>query len=208
MIALFFPLMLYMQFAASPLINEVFLIKEVFLWVVIILPAAYFAPLTFGIMAPFLEKQMTMPLNIFDILLAKYRFHCIVALYLFIFLLPSLFFGILVMELVSALFFGVGVTYFCLFYLSLFSCKSYDIKQTAFYNWQGMSAASYIFPVIVILAVGIMALLHRFFGENITLTVMLIVGLAFMATHGIWLKLIAREFEKTKHDRMERFREK
>jgi hypothetical protein len=37
---------------------------------------------------------------------------------------------------------------------------------------------------------------------------MSVVGLAFIVTHRIWLKMIAEKFVKTKYKRLERFRKK
>jgi hypothetical protein len=200
------PLMVYMQLLGS-LAQESFLIKGFWFWMIFILPASL-APNSFAINASFIEKQLSMPLSVFEFLQAKYRFFSISSLIFFVLFLPSLFLGIKIMELIATLLFAVGFTYFVLFCSALFSYKPLDIKASSFYNYQGIDAGNFLLPLVVILiALAFSVLSFWLFGENVTLIAMSIIGLFFIATHKIWLKHIATKFEATKYKRLEKFRE-
>ncbi|GHV21110.1 hypothetical protein FACS1894174_04050 [Bacteroidia bacterium] len=200
------PLTIYMQLTDSKLIKDFFLVREFFLWGVFVLPAN-FATLAFSTNATFIEKQLIVPLPIFNILQAKYRLFGIVSIVLFILFLPSIWLGIDLMELVSAFLFAIGFGFFGLFYSSLLSYKPFNIKASSFINYQGFDANNYFIPMLVlIIAFGFIALFYWLFNETITLIVMSLVGLVFISTNKIWLRTISKKFEKTKYYRLERFK--
>lgn len=209
LIILAFPLLIYMQLLnPGSFVIENFLIKELYLCALFAVTAG-FAPMAFGVNAGFIEKQLTMPLSVFEILQAKYRFSVILAILLFIVFLPTTFLEIKFTELVAALLFAIGFLFFVLFYSAPFSYKPYDIKASNFYNYQGVDLGNYLYPLLFLaISIGIMILSYLFFNENITLIVMSAIGFVFVATHKIWLKAISRKFEKTKYYRLERFRGK
>jgi hypothetical protein len=193
---------------------EIFVVKECFLWAIFALPAS-FATFAFSTNATFIEKQLITPLSIFKILQAKYRLYCIVSILLFILFLPNLFLpnlflvGITLMQLVAAFLFSAGFVFWGLFYSSLLSYKPFDIKASYFYNYQGVDAGNYFFPILVIIvAFGFAALFYWLFNETITLIVLSLTGLDFIATKQKWLNFIAKKFEQTKYRRLEYFREK
>jgi hypothetical protein len=197
-----------MQLANEGLIKEAFLFKEFFLWAIFALPAN-FATFAFSTNAAFIEKQIITPLSIFQLLQAKYRLYCIISIVLFILFLPTIFLGVKIMELVAAFLFSTGFAFFGLFCSSLLSYKPFDIKASSFYNYQGVDAATYFFPILVlIVAVGFTTLFYWLFNETITLIAMSLIGLVFIATNRIWLRKISKSFEKTKYYRLECFREK
>ena len=200
--------MFYFQLTTSVLQKDIFFIKMCFLLAVFSLPAN-FASLSFNINATFIEKQLISPVSISKVLQAKYRFFGIIAFVLFVMFLPTIFIGVKLMELVAAFLFAVGFVFFCLFYSSLFSYKPFNIKASAFFNYQGFDAGNYFFPMlVVIVALGFMALFCWLFNETITLIAMSLIGLVFIVTNRIWLEKISKSFEKTKYRRLERFREK
>jgi hypothetical protein len=200
--------MVYMQFVSPGLPMEIFVVKELLLWVIIAVPAS-FATFAFNISAAFIEKQLITPLPIFKLLQAKYRLYCIVSIVLFILLLPTIFFGVKIIELVAALLFSIGFAFFGLFLTSLVSYKPFDIKASSFYNYQGVDTAAYFSPILVLVAAfGLTALFHWIFNETVTLIAMSLTGLVFIATNRIWLRIISEKIGKTKYYRLERFREK
>jgi hypothetical protein len=200
--------MIYMQLANSALLKEMFLVKMFFLWILFVLPAN-FATIAFSVNAGFIEKQVIAPLSIFKLLQAKFRLFCIVSSMLFIIFLPSIFLGVKLMELIAAFLFALGFGFFGLFWTSLASYKSFDIKASYFINYQGFDVSNYFSPIlVVIVALGFIGLFHWLFNETVTLIVMSLTGLVFIATNKIWLGFIARSFEKTRYRRLECFREK
>jgi hypothetical protein len=197
-----------MQLVNLGSLTETFLIKEFFLWGLFAMPAN-FATFAFSANATFIEKQLIAPLSIFKILQAKYRFYCIGSIVLFILFLPSLFLGVKLIQLLAAFLFSAGFAFFWLFCSSLLSYKPFDIKASSFYNYQGVGAGSYFFPMLaLVIGFGFMALFYWLFNETITLIAMSIIGLVFIATNRIWLEKISKSFEKTKYRRLECFREK
>ncbi|MDR0865248.1 MAG: DUF5687 family protein [Candidatus Symbiothrix sp.] len=207
MMSMYLYLLFYLQLTISASLKETFLIREFFIWAMFVIPAG-FAPIV-NINAAFIEKQLITPLSIFQLFQAKYRLYCIVSIVLFILFLPSLFFGIKLMELVAGLLFAVGFGFLGLFYLSLWAYKPFDIKASYFANYQGFDAGSYFSPILgLMLAFGFTALFYWLFNETITLIAMSLIGLVFIVTNRIWLKKISKSFEKTKYYRLECFREK
>jgi hypothetical protein len=202
-------LMVYMQFTSpSTSLRDAFVIKESFLWAIFALPAS-FATFAFSINAAFIEKQLIAPLSILKILQAKYRIYCIVSIVLFILLLPTICLGAKITELVAAFLFSAGFAFFGLFCSSLLTYKPFDVKASPFFNYQGVDAVSYFFPMLVIVvAFGFTVLFYWVFNETITLIAMSLTGLVFIATNRIWLGKIGKKFEQTKYKRLERFREK
>ena len=130
------PFIIYLQLA-NPIVQERFFSREGHLFWLFVLPVSSFASIVFSVNALFIEKQVTTPLSIYQIVKAKYRFYCILSLLLFIAFLPSLFLGIKMLELAGAFLFCIGFVYFCLFIFSLFTYKPFNVKSSGFLNYQG-----------------------------------------------------------------------
>jgi hypothetical protein len=200
---------IYVQFInPDSLMMEIFVLKEFFLWGLIALPA-HFATFAFSMNAAFIEKQLITPLPVFKLLQAKYRLYCILSIVLFMLLLPTIFLGVKIFELVAALLFSTGFASFGLFLTSLVSYKPFDIKASYYYNYQGVDGGNYFAPLLVMaVALGFTALFYWLFNEIITLIILSLIGLVFILLNKIWLGKISEKFEKTKYYRLERFREK
>jgi hypothetical protein len=200
---------LYPQFINGNLTEgKHYILLEFFIIACFSLSGSYFAVFAFSMNGSFMEKLMTSPASAKAILESKYYFLCIISLIVVLLMLPCMFWGVKLFQLASAYSYVIGFVFFGFFYTALYSTKTLDIKQTSFYNWQGVSVLSYLLPISVILvATGIIAFIYWLFGENITYIAMSVVGIAFMATHKLWLKYICLKFEKTKYERLECFRE-
>lgn len=203
---LLLPSMFYLQLVNSNSLKE-FFIKECFLWAVFLLPANL-ATFIFSINAWFIEKQLIAPLSIYKTVQAKYHLFAMMSILLFILFLPTMFFGIKLIELFAAFVYAIGFGFFGLFLTSLIPSKPFNISSNYFLNYQGIDLLNYLVPFLVILvSVGLMALFYWLFNETITLIAMQVIGIIFTATSNIWLKKISQRFEKTKHRRLECFRE-
>lgn len=193
----------------SPTFQESpFLVEIVFIGMMSLFVQCATAPL--AVNASFIEKQLTTPLSVFRILRAKYYFFCILSLIPFVLLLPTLFWNpIHFFDLFSTYLFVVGFMLFGSFCSNLFSYKPFEIKTSGFYNYQGMDKGNSLYPVFVMsLGVGAVVLVHWQFGETAAVIFKAVVGLAFIATHKIWLTFIARKIEAKKYYRIECFRKK
>ncbi|MDR2679779.1 MAG: DUF5687 family protein [Tannerella sp.] len=192
----------------SATIREYFILQELFIIGCIPLHGSFFATLAFSINGSFWERLMTSPLPVKNILASKYRFLCIISLADVLLMSPCLFLGVKLFQLIAAYLYVIGFVFFGFFYISLFPKETLDIKATSFYNWQGYDISSQLLPCLFLLfAIGFIAFIYWLFGETATYTVMSAIGIAFIATHKIWLDHICRKFEKTKYKRLECFRE-
>ncbi|MDR3226301.1 MAG: DUF5687 family protein [Prevotellaceae bacterium] len=207
-ILVFFPLVVYMYFFNQKIIENAF--YKDFLLIAMFLPSgACFAPFSIGMNSAFIEKQITIPIALFKILQAKYRLYCIIALFLFIILLPSVFLGVKIPELVATFFFSVGFLFFVYFLTVLLSYKAFDIKGSSFINYQGADFGNWFLPAILLAVIySVMSTLYIFFSSKIIITSMAVTGLICIATSNLWLNFIAKKIVKKRYYRLERFREK
>ena len=193
----------------SPTMQEPTLYTEFFL-IAMMSIFAQFAVAPIAINASFIEKQLTTPLSVFKIVQMKYYFFCILSLIPFLLFLPILFWNTIhFFDLFSTYLFVIGFMLFGSFYSSLFSYKPFEIKSSGFHNYQGMDKGNFLYPLFVmLLGIGSVVLIHWQFGEMAAVIFKAVVGLAFIATHKIWLAFIARKIEAKKYYRIERFRKK
>jgi hypothetical protein len=205
----FIPQFYLMHLSSESVIYQYFSFRIFFLSALILLPGATYSQFIFSTEASFMDKLMISPLSVYSILKAKYRLYCLFAIIMVIIFLPSMLLGVKPTEILSAFLYSIGFIYFACFQSARYNLKALDIKATKYYNWQGFSANQHIISFITLLgSMGIIFLIDLFWGENITLLVMSIIGIVFIVTNKFWLLSISRNFEKTKYRRLECFREK
>jgi hypothetical protein len=180
-----------------------------FLCGLIAIPGVAYSSLIFSTEASFVDKLMIGPLSVYSLLKAKYHLYCIFAIIMALICIPAALLSIKLGEILAALFFCMGFMFFACFQCARFNFKKMDIKDTQYYNWQGMAFNGQMIGGIIVFLPGVMALfINELYGENITLWIMLIIGFIFILTNKFWLMSIVRNFEKTKYRRLECFREK
>jgi hypothetical protein len=185
-----------------------FIVRIFFLCGLMVLPGATYCQFVFSTEASFIEKLIISPFPIYSILKAKYRLYCFFAFVMLAILLPSVLSGVKLEEIVSAFLFVIGLLYFVCFQCARFNIKSYDIKATKYYNWQGATSNQQVIGLVALFVpLGIVFLINQLFGENITLLMMSIIGIVFILTSKFWLMSISRDFEKNKYYRLACFRE-
>jgi len=187
----------------SPLLAEVFFVGMMGFF-------AQFGVYSLMTNASFIEKQLTTPLSIFRILQIKFYFFCILSLIPFVLFLPLLFLGkVHFLNLFSNFLFVIGFMLFSQMYCILFSYKPFDIKSSSFYNYQGTDKGNSLYPVfIMFFGIGLVVLVYWQLDEMVAVIFKAVIGLAFVATHKMWLNFIAKKIEKKKYYRIERFRKK
>lgn len=188
-----------------------FLIRMCFWITLMSVIASYIGTFLFSTDASFIEKILTLPNALFRSIVSKYHLCLIISVSIALILLPISFVTkeIIVFEIIAALFFSIGFIFFALFYFSLISYKPFDVKASNFANHQGFNAIIYFGQILTLgCSIGFIILLHQLLGETVTLIIISIIGILFLGTHKFWLRGICRGFEKTKHKRLERFREK
>jgi hypothetical protein len=187
-----------------------FIWRILFLIALLALPGTFYAPLCLTSNASFVEKLLTTnPKALFYSLQAKYYLYCIFSLIMLLSILPSIFIGVKIIEIISSFLFSIGFMHFLLFHCSLLSYQPLDIKSTSFYNLQGLTFLNQFIPILFFTFIlGFIALMNWFFDEKITLIIISTIGIIFISMHKLWLRTICSHFEKTKYRRIECFREK
>ena len=179
-------------------------------WIMIMLiMAVQMAVYAFSTNALFIEKQLTMPFSVFKIFQAKYYFFFLLSSTAFVAMLPAVFLGVSILELIAMYLYVNGLMLAGLFYVNLFSYKAFDIKSSSSFNYQGFTWGNQIaYLVVFIVCAGLIVLGYLFVSETITQIFMIITGTFFIAVHKKWLEFIAKKIEEKKYYRIERFREK
>ena len=157
----------------------------------------------------YIDALMVRKQNLFTLLRAKYIFFSILLLLPFLLMLPTVIFGEwTLLMVVSYGIFTAGFQYFILFQLAVYN------KQTIPLNTKFLAKGSVennYFQIVVQLVafffplLGI-SLLQAFLPDTIAYAVMLIIGLAFVATHKLWLKNIYNRMMVRRYENMASFR--
>jgi hypothetical protein len=173
--------------------------------IVIISPNSMMLSLFFGIEANYINKTMTMPIRFESILSRKYFVSCMISFVMFFLLLPTLFWGMALQELVVAFLFAIGPLNCLLLWNSTFNDKKYDLMENALFNWQGNTAKHYIINLFIPFLIGFILLgLAYSFSENTALWFMAISGLIFVALNKIWISWLAKYFDRNILNKMEK----
>jgi hypothetical protein len=161
--------------------------------------------LFFGIEANYLDKTMTMPIRFESILKRKYAVSCIISFLIFFLLLPALFWGVTLPELIAAFLFATGPLPCLLLYTSLFNDIKYDLMGNVLFNWQGSSTKHYVVTFLLpLLICFILWGLTYYISENTALWFMSIAGLIFIALNKVWISWIAKYYDKNILNKMEK----
>ena len=194
----------YQLFIQGTLFIHSFFLKTI-LPMVIALPGMVLSQFFFGIEANYISKTMTVPVTFRHILIQKYQLYCLMSLGMFLLLLPTLFWGVKITELLVSLLLAMGFYLFLGFWSSVLSDKRLDLDARGFANWQGNTIKQYILPnLLLIFASLILYCSTLFFSEEIILWGMSVIGLIFIASSRIWLSSLANYYDKRKHDRIEK----
>ena len=105
------------------------------------------------------------------------------------------------------LIFTVGVVFFLLLQLAVYNTRTLPLNSTIMKSNKTSTTAQMI---IMGLAMGIPLILDSLFtalfSETIAYTLLTVIGLAFIATHNLWIKNIYNRFMKRRYENMEAFR--
>ncbi len=147
--------------------------------------------------------------NIIRLLEAKYYFYSAMLVLPIFLMLPTVFTGkYTLLMLMSMACFAAGPVYCLIMQMAVYN------KQTIPLNTKLISKGSvetnYFQLVANLLSmfvpVAVISVLRGFIGENLTYTVMLFVGLAFIVTHKLWIRNIYKRFMAVRYNNMESFR--
>lgn len=157
----------------------------------------------------YIDGLMVRKENILQILHAKYWFNCIVLIIPFLLCLPQVISGkwSILMVLACGIF-TAGFQFFMLFQLAVINRISQPLN-TKFISKNGMENNKWQFIIEMIcffVPVALISLLQMTIGTTWAYIAMIIIGMAFILTHPLWLRNIYNRFMRNRYKNMEGFR--
>lgn len=157
----------------------------------------------------YIDGLMTRRENILNILKAKYYLMSALLIVPFLLMLPVVISGKWsLFMLVSYAIFTMGFQYFVLLQMAVHNKQTIPLNQKltnnngADNNYIQMILMGVIFIVPNVMC----AVLQSVFSNNVSYSVMLTIGMVFIATHNLWLKNIYKRLMKRKYINMDGFR--
>ncbi len=157
----------------------------------------------------YIDALMVRKENLLTLLRAKYIFFTLLLLLPFLLMLPTVIFGEwTLLMLVAYAVFTAGFQYFILFQLAAYN------KQTIPLNTKFLAKGSiennyfqilvqlvaFFFPLLAI------SILQTCLNDTLAYITMLIIGIAFVATHKVWIKNIYKRMMRKRYENMAAFR--
>lgn len=155
----------------------------------------------------YIDLLMTKHESIFQLLMAKYVFHCAVLLVPLLIMVPAMLQGkFSPLMVVAYLLLTSGLVYFIMFQLAVYNKQTLPLQQklTGKSNIENgvqlvIELAALIVPIAVV------ALLQMVLGQTWGYVVQAILGLVLTATCPLWLHSVYRRTMKRKYDNLEGF---
>ena len=153
----------------------------------------------------YIDGLMSRKESIYNLLRAKYYLTTLIIVVPLLFMLFPVYKGKITLLMAFAyLVFTVGVVFFLLLQLAVYNTRTLPLNSTIMKSNKTSTTAQMI---IMGLAMGIPlildSLLTALFSETIAYTLLTVIGLAFIATHNIWIKNIYNRFMKRRYENME-----
>ncbi len=153
--------------------------------------------------ANYIDALMVHKENILKLLTAKYYFGCALLLLPFVLMLPMVFVGKWhILMLISYGIFTAGVQHCMIMQIAVYNKQKMPLNEK--FISKGGLETNYISSLISIgaffLPVALVSLLEAFFDHSIAWTIMLVLGVIFIAGHKLWLRniyirLMARKYK-------------
>ena len=156
----------------------------------------------------YIDGLMSRKESIYNLLRAKYYLTALIIVVPLLFMLFPVYKGKITLLMAFAyLVFTVGVVFFLLLQLAVYNTRTLPLNSTIMKSNKSSTTAQMI---IMGLAMGIPlildSLLTALFSETIAYTLLMVIGLAFITTHNLWIKNIYNRFMKRRYENMEAFR--
>ena len=157
----------------------------------------------------YLDGLMSRKESLYTLLRAKYYINCIILVVPFLIMLIPITEGkITFLMAISYLCFTAGFIFAVVFQLAVYNNKTVRLNENILGRNQGGNFfQSLIVMIAFFVPILINNLLIALFSEETALVIMLLIGLALMATHTLWLKNIYHRFMKKRYQRMQEFRD-
>ncbi len=157
----------------------------------------------------YIDGLMVRKENIFQILRAKYIFNCVVLLLPLALMMPVVATGKWSFLMVFSYgVFTAGFQFFLLFQLAVSNRRAMPLN-TRFISKSNMEDSKWQILVemfCLIVPVALVSVFQFALGDTLAYVTMLLVGIAFIATHKLWLRNIYNRFMRNRYLNMEGFR--
>jgi len=147
--------------------------------------------------------------NIYQLLRAKYYFYSALLFVPFFLMLPTVFAGkYSILMMLSMLLFTAGPVFCLLMQMAVYNRQTIPLNEK--FISKGNVETNWFQVVAELIAmfapVAIISLLMFFFSENMAYTILMIIGIVFIATHKLWIYNIYRRLMARRYQNMESFR--
>lgn len=157
----------------------------------------------------YIDGLMSRKESIFNLLRAKYYLNCLLLLVPFLLMMVPVAKGkISMLMAVSYLCFSAGFVFAMILQLAVYNKKTVQLNTKVMGKNQGgtffqslITSGAFFLPILID------RVLSLLFSEDTTLIIMMVMGLALVATHTLWLKNIYNRFMKRRYANMEGFRD-
>ncbi|MBR1462157.1 MAG: hypothetical protein IJ604_02090 [Prevotella sp.] len=157
----------------------------------------------------YIDCLLTHKENILQLLHAKYYFYTILLLLPFIIMLPTVFMGkYSLLMLISMMMFAAGPIFCTFMQMAVWNKQTIPLnsklvsKGNVETNWFAVGAemAAMFLPVVFLSILGL------FFNDTITYSIMLVIGVIFIAARNIWMRNIYQRFMARRYENTESYR--
>ncbi|MEG1403276.1 DUF5687 family protein [Bacteroides sp.] len=157
----------------------------------------------------YIDGLMSRKESILSLLRAKYYLYSIGILIPLVLMIPAIVMGkIAILMAVSWAIFSIGFIYFALFQLVVYNTKTVSlnakigVRQNSGTGLQNLvSFATLGLPILLYFV------LKSIFNETVSLYILLVIGIGFIATSRIWITNVYNRFMKRRYKNMEGFRD-
>jgi len=155
----------------------------------------------------YIDGLMSRRDSIYDLLRAKYYFNSLLVLFPFLFILPLMIIGkFSVWMNLGYLLFTIGVLYPCVFQLAVYNKNTLPLNVKLMKSNGGTMMQNIISMIILFLPIGLEKLCVLLLGPTWGYAPLIILGLAGIFTHRLWLRNIYHRFMLRRYENMEGFR--
>lgn len=154
----------------------------------------------------YMDGLMSRRESIYELLRAKYYFNVLLLLVPIILLIPSIVIGkISIWMNIGYLLFTAGALYPMIFQLAVYNCNTLPLNQKLT-GKQGNTVQNIVSFLVLFLPIGFEKLMILLVGDPWGYVVLMIIGIAGIATHQMWLRNIYNRFIARRYHNMEGFR--
>ena len=154
----------------------------------------------------YMDGLMSRRKSIYELLRAKYYFNVLLLLVPIILLIPSIVIGkISIWMNLGYLLFTAGALYPMIFQLAVYNCNTLPLNQKLT-GKQANTVQNVVSMLVLFLPIGFEKLMILLVGDPWGYVVLMIIGIAGIATHQMWLRNIYRRFNARRYHNLEGFR--